>query len=328
METCREFEELIDRELAEGVAPAERERLLEHLDRCAACSELFDLVRSIRSDFAGDEPTEHERARLRRAVMAALPARRRGPAPATRPGAQPAWARTALAAGAAVALVGAGLWLGRASARPAAPLAGVAAGEPLDAGELRRAGYRFSSVDVEEAGANRLRLSFDVSRAVEVEVDRRDPLVTEVLVESLVAPAELGSRLRAVESAGERIDPRVRRALIEVMRRDESVGVRLAAQEKLLATGRDPEVVDALLGLLREEESVQMRLAAIDYLTENRIDAGRIESAIESGRSEGSRALYVHARSYLNDRAAARSSLDDNVDQRATARTDPPGGNP
>jgi hypothetical protein len=318
MESCREFEELIDRELAEGcapsrlggVAPAERERLLEHLDGCAACSELFDLVRSIRSDFAGDEPSEHERVRLRRAVMAALPARRRGP--------DPAWARAALAAGAAAALVGAGVWLGRASVRPAAPLAGFAAGETLDAGELRRAGYRFSSVDVEEAGANRLRLSFDVSRAVEVEVDRRDPLVTEVLVESLVAPAELGSRLRAVESAGERIDPRVRRALIEVMRRDESVGVRLAAQEKLLATGRDPEVVDALLGLLREEESVQMRLAAIDYLTENRIDAAEIESAIESGRSEGSRALYVHARSYFND----------NVNQRATARDDLPGGNP
>jgi hypothetical protein len=325
MESCREFEALLDRELAEGggpgridgLEPAEHERLLEHLERCPACSELFDLLTALKGDPA-DEPTEHERARLRRAVMAALPTRGRGPTPA--------WARAALAAGAAAALVGAGALLGRALARPVpSPLVGITAGAELDdsttkvtAGALRRAGYRFSSVDVEEAGGDRLRLSFDVSRAIEVEVDRRDPLVTEVLVESLVAPAELGSRLRAVESAGERLDPRVRRALIDVMRRDESVGVRLAAQEKLLAKGRDAEVVDALLSLLREEESVQMRLAAIDYLTENRIDAARIESAIESGRSEGARALYVHARSYLND----------NVDGRATARTDLPGGKP
>jgi hypothetical protein len=54
MESCREFESAIDRELAEGLAPAERELLLDHLEQCEACSELFDLLTALKSDAAAD----------------------------------------------------------------------------------------------------------------------------------------------------------------------------------------------------------------------------------------------------------------------------------
>jgi hypothetical protein len=305
---CRDFENALDRELAEGLpglAQGEREALLDHLESCAGCSALFDLLTAVKSEPLHDEPSEHEMARMRRDVLAQLPAG--GAVP--RHAAPPAF-RWALAAGAALALFGGGLWLGRATAnaRQAGRAIDLVAAARLSPAELRRAGYRFAAATVEESGADRLHLTFDVARTVELDVDRADPLVTEVLVQSLAAPPDVGSRLRAVASAGERgsrpgsmgpLEPRVRQALVEVMRRDESVGVRLAAQERLATLDRDPAVVDAMLDLLAGDDPVPMRLAAIDYLARNRVEPARLSRALAAGSGAGERALIVHAADYL-----------------------------
>jgi len=302
---CRDFENALDRELAEGLPglpPEEREALLDHLESCAACSALFDLLTAVKSEPLHDEPSEHELARLRRSVLAQLPAGGIGPRRAATPA-----LRWALAAGAALALLGGGLWLGRATAGGRQPAAGgraadLVAAARLSPSELRRAGYRFAAATVEENGSDRLHLTFDVARTVELDVDRADPLVTEVLVQSLAATPDVGSRLRAVASAGEAggpLEPRVRQALVDVMRRDESLGVRLAAQERLSALDRDPAVVDAMLDLLAGDDPVTMRLAAIDYLTRNRVEPARLNRALAAGSGAGERALIVHAADYL-----------------------------
>lgn len=51
MRDCAEFESLIDREHAgEALAAGERERLLDHLESCRSCDELFDLLRELRAE--------------------------------------------------------------------------------------------------------------------------------------------------------------------------------------------------------------------------------------------------------------------------------------
>ena len=318
METCREFESAIDRELAEGLTGPERDQLLEHLDRCTACSELFDLMTTLKRAPLLDEPSEFELAKLRRDLVASLPAAAappgdRAPRADRARSVAPGW-RWALAAGlAGLALASGAFVAGRRSASaPRQASVDLGGASTLTAADLRRAGYRFASATVEESGPDKVRLAFDVARSVEVEVDRDDPLVTEVLVQSLVSPAELGSRLRAVESTSGRLDPRVRRALVDVMRRDENVGVRLAAQERLMASAAgepDPataEVVEAQLEVLEQEESVQMRLAAIDYLTTQRVDAARLTRAIEAGEPDGEQALFVRAGRYFTGPVGAQ----------------------
>lgn len=308
MDNCRDIELAIDRELTEGLAEEERERLLDHLDTCPACSEFFDLLTAIGRGAALAEPSEHELARLRRGVLAAI--RQPRPRPlASFVRAHPGWAAAALAT---VALgLGAAFGSAFSGAPRSAPRLALEAPatilSPAALAGLAEEGYRFAAATVEELGAERLRLGFDLSTRVEVEVERDHPLVAEVLVQSLASPAELGSRLRAVESAARRPDPRLRRALLGVMRRDESVAVRLAAQEQLLRLEPDPETVAAFLELLAEEPSVQMRLAAVDYLAASRIDGEALLAAIASGRGEGSRALLLQANSTRVEQTSART---------------------
>jgi hypothetical protein len=143
-----------------------------------------------------------------------------------------------------------------------------------------------------------LALSFDVSTHLELVRDKSDPLVAEILVQSLVNPAPVGTRLEAI-SLVRSMEPKVRGALIAAMLEDESLPVRIAALEKLVGQPIDPATEAAFLKVLEIEESVQMRLLAIDYLAKERVAPEVLESAILAGQPEAGSALFVRAQDYF-----------------------------
>jgi hypothetical protein len=316
MSDCRELEPLIDSVQAGEAGEAERERLLDHLDGCPACAELFEQLTRLRADGELPEPTPHELVRMRLGVWAridAATAPRREPTPAWRPGmVRMAW--SGLAAAAVFVL---GLWLGgRLALDPGAGDRIVGLGAGPDANlrpvslveELRRAavepaagvpGLVVSNLRAAEGAGGRVRLSFDAARRVDVELDRRDPLLAELLAQSLLGPTPVGTRLRAIDLAPAELAPRVRQALVAAMRGDENLGVRLAAQERLAGHPGDDEIGGAMLEVLEREPSVQMRLAAIDYLAASGVGAERLARAIDAGEPEGVPAVRVHAGAYL-----------------------------
>jgi len=324
MSDCVEFEGLIDREHAgEALTSAERERLAAHLESCRSCDELFDLVGTLRVADDGDEPADEELASMRARVRTALarpvvvPFRRR----------TSGWLPAAAAAAAALAGMALGWTLG--SHEPPRPAGGAVAGFEGDApfaaprltGELRRAAVRHASfeqtsdspffyrnVRVSPAAAGRVRLGFDVSRHLDLELAQDDPLLAEVLVQAMVEPDSIGTRLAAIDAAPPALDPKVRRALIVAMRRDANLAVRLRAQERLAAVAGDEAITGAMLEVLADEESVEMRFAAIDYLAGNRIAPEQLEQAIRAGDRAGDRALLVHARDYLSRRPMGGSA--------------------
>jgi hypothetical protein len=315
MEECREFETLIDRKWAGEATPAERERLAAHLEVCAACAELSDVLDGVAAEPELEAPSEEELAALRRRVLANL---RAVPAASPRAGAPASARRLAWAAALAGVAFLAGWMAARGGRTSAVPVALVAGGDAAPssaalASQIRAAAlehgrfedvenspYVFSGVRVERVSAGRVHLSFDVARHLDLELDRRDPLLAEVLVQAVTGPSTVGSRIAAIDVARSLPDERLERALVVAVRHDDNLGVRFRALESLASAAREPEVESALLEVLAHDPDVSMRLAAVDALTRARVAPERLERALASGgNSDSETAVRSRAASYL-----------------------------
>lgn len=307
---CHRVRNDIDRLFAGELAEDDRAAIESHLERCSDCREHHALVSQIASRPA-PEPDERDLVAMRRAVLGTIRSEEheRRTSFFTR---LPHAASFAMVAGGAL-LVAAGWLGGRATAPGAAGArAGIAnrdvvlarqiqsvARENTGLADVENSPYRYANVRIEPQPDGRIRLGFDVSRHLELTLPKSDPLVTEVLVQSVLDSGSIGTRLRAIDEAGDVLDPRVRGALIKAMLHDENLGVRLQAQSRLIERSGDDEIANALLAVLENEESVQMRLVAIDYLTRGRVDPRRLREAVEAGEPEGRGAVRVRARDYV-----------------------------
>ncbi len=330
MSNCADFERLMEGMVAGDYDPGAggahprwadtaRRNLLAHVEGCAACKDLYGFHEWLAREAPGLEaPEPRELEAVRRNVLAWI--REEAPAPAAQsfpwwrrlvpvaaagaPSASGALRLVLAGAAAALLLVG-GVFIGRTTFRGAGDAGGEAIarssglpGQGLTGDAIESMGalpYSFTNVSVEPAGANLVRLTFDMTRRVRTERPQDDPLVREALKQSLRGASPLGDRLRALTLAGDMMDAEIREALIDSMRGDASVAVRLRALETLSRYPADPDIQQAMLSVLTEEESVQMRLLAIDYLGASRVPHDRILTAIEETPPGGAEALLVRA---------------------------------
>jgi hypothetical protein len=309
---CHHYSELIDRLATSDLDPREHAELFAHLEECPECAEEFELVRRLADEDVYPDPSEIELARMRRSVMSEISAEsRRDWRPLMKWGA---------AAAMAVVVFGGGFGIGRRSSDTPEPARAIAANpKPAsrpasmaeeiqlvaarnqDIEDVERSPFTYSNVQVSEVAPGTVQLRFDVSRHMEMTVPKSHPLVGEVLVQSLIEPASIGTKLKVISAADDVVQPKVREALILTMLEDESVAVRLKAQQKLIEHPRDGEIEKALLKVLADDESVQMRLVAIDYLTQNKVAPRLLRDALESSEPEGKSALYLRARDYIQN---------------------------
>lgn len=305
---CRSSQNDIDSLFAGEIGEGARLALMEHLSTCNECSDHFALVEEIAAQAAA-EPDDEDFLAMRRGVLQSIREER----------AASWWRRLPLAAAISAAVAGAALllalgWVGGRSSAGRLEVARPASGNPdiVLARQMQREArandaledvenspFRYANVRMKELEDGRVRLGFDVSRHLELTLPKNDPLVTEVLVQSMLDAGSVGTKLQAIDHAGNMLDPKIRGALLKAMLGDPNLGVRLQAQQRLLERPGDREIADALIAVLENEESVQMRLIAIDYLTRSRIDPDRLEKAVEAGEPAGRGAVRVKAREYI-----------------------------
>jgi len=314
MNRCAEFEPLIERMLAEEIADADRDRLLAHAQSCGGCRQYVELHhRLLGSELDVELPTDEEFGAMRRNVFEGI-----GGAPdrSARSGwgaigeffqlmmLRPAYAG-ALAA-LLLVMLGAGFGLGHQWGQgtaspeltgilPVIDRQAIVSSQGLD---LEGSQYLFSNVTFDDLGNGRLALSFDVTRHMELSRPKSDPLVKEILVQSLINPGSIETRMTAVGYAGQMLDDKVKRALIVSMLNDPNQAVRLRALEILSAHKNDPEIQSAMLVVMSGEESVQMRLQSLDHLATSNLSRERFGQAIEDLSWQDDRALLVRAASY------------------------------
>jgi hypothetical protein len=315
---CVEMQKAMDELFDETLDEARADELLGHIDGCEACAAQWGLLGRLRGATAA-EPTDAELLAMRRGVIRAI----RASSPQGR-----GWLETIRAAfmspafGAAlVALVIVGAFVaGRATREskpaPAPALAGasakgdaivdeiqLAASRNHELSDVENSPFSYSNVEVEDAGHGKLAMRFDVSRHVDVVLPKNDPLVADVLAQSLLDQTSVGTKLRAISYSAPSMAPKVREALVRAMLEDSNLAVRMKAQEIVVRTPGDAAVEEALLTVLKNEESVQMRLVAIDYLTRSNVAPELLRDAVAPRAPERrSDAVYVKAMDYVNSR--------------------------
>lgn len=319
MSRCRDSEELIRRLVAGELEPSGTRRLEEHARTCDICRAVLEAHRTLEHD-AGTvrdaaDPIESTLGTMRTGVLAELARRRLD---AARPGfraqlgallrGQPVATALAMLLVLAVGVAG-GRWsagdgasgsggigdgvvvdpLLQAIARQASTSAGDGLEEYWDAPLI------YTNVTARPTDAGRLALSFDVSRHVEVETGRESAVARDVLLQAILDPSPLGSRLRAMQLGQQTLDPRLREAVIFTLHNDPSLAVR---RQALAVLGRYPfdEVVrQALVRTLREDVTVQMRLDALDLLARHAGDPDALRRALENAAVEGDAAVEQRA---------------------------------
>ena len=305
---CRSSQNDIDRLFAGEIEEDARLALMEHVSACSECGGHYALVEEIAAQAAA-EPDDDDFLAMRRGVLRSIREERTASW----------WRRLPLAAAVSVAVAGAALllalgWVGGRSGAGPLDAARPASGNPdiVLAKQMQREAranaaledvenspFRYANVRMEELEDGRVRIGFDVSRHLELTLQKTDPLVTEVLVQSMLDAGSVGTKLKAIDQAENVLDPKIRGALVKTMLGDPNLGVRLQAQQRLVERSGDREIADALVAVLENEESVQMRLIAIDYLTRSRIDPDRLQKAVEAGEPAGRGAVRVKAREYI-----------------------------
>lgn len=316
MNDCRRFEDGLAALMTGESSSEERGEVMRHLANCEECADLFAIHAEL-EDMEPPAAEESELLTMRHGVLRSIRGDSHGPRRRWWQGFPALELKpSAVLAVAALSLV-AGFLIGRVPTVDRVfeqaqredlerrDGAGAIAGQ-LEFAALRNrrmeesatSPYSFSDLQVRDVGGGRLALSFDVATHLELVRDRSDPLVSEILVQALVNPAPVGTRLEAI-SLVRSMEPKVRDALIVAMLEDESLPVRIAALEKLVGQPIEGATEAAFLEVLGSEESVQMRLLAIDYLARAEVAPERVETAVRSGEPEPGSALFVRAQDYF-----------------------------
>jgi hypothetical protein len=304
MRMCPECERLT-RKLVQGRLPvSEWEACRLHAETCEECRQILDVHAALGA--AGQdvvEPSEAEFRRMRQKVLVTIDARMRGrqcgsfgrdawtflrihPVPA-------ALALLIVVAGSALA----GHWSGaptrvddellRAIRRQTASTAGLDGywDEP----------FACTNVSARPLPGGRLAVSLDVSRHVELVAARESDLAKGLLVNAILEPAPVGTRLKAMGLAEEIRGVRLEEALVFTLTHDPNLAVRLKAFEVLTRFPFDPSIQDALLTTLRQDTSVQMRLQALEYLARQQIGPDVLRRSIDEGAADGDPAIQQRA---------------------------------
>ena len=308
MSPCKSYDPLIEKMLADELEGEAMDRLLGHAEQCAACRDFVDLHHQLfESELTPELPDDGEFLAMRRSVLRRI---------RTEQAAGTGWLeklRLLLAPAAAPRLAALGGVALLAVVGALGVLAGMRMGETpiVEAGilpELSREArsnelladaensrFVYSNVAFRETGEGTMALSFDVTRHMKLERPTDDPLVKEVLVQSLLSPSTVGARLQAVSYAGSMIDPKVKQVLILTMLNDPNQAVRQKSLEILDDYRDDPEVQDVLLAVLRGDEAVGMRLMALEVLAESDLSAERLSGAMQDFDRIDDHALLVRA---------------------------------
>ncbi len=167
--------------------------------------------------------------------------------------------------------------------------------------DTKNSAYQFSNVAMEEMDDKKISLSFDVSTHLDVVRKKNDPLVKEILAQTLVNPEQVGTRLKAISYSESILDDKIKEALIFSMKSAPLLAVRLKAMSSLIKYENDSEIQDAFVNILLEEKSIKMNLMAIDYLTESNFDPDTLRSLISEIDPSKSTAVFIRAKKYIEE---------------------------
>ncbi len=166
--------------------------------------------------------------------------------------------------------------------------------------DVQKSPYLYTNVRYEDIDENTVSLSFDVTTHLNITSKKDDPLVRDVMAQTLLSSSNIGSELKAISYTRGIVDPKLKEALIFSMLKTPILAIRLKAMSRLIEYKNDQNIHNAFLKVLREEESVKMRLLAIDYLTGEQMSPNTLQQALNESEVPQSPAVMIKMRNYLD----------------------------
>jgi hypothetical protein len=167
--------------------------------------------------------------------------------------------------------------------------------------DIENSPYTYSNIEIKEMDNQLIHLGFNVSTYIELTRAKNDPLVNEILAQSIINSQQTGAKLFTISYAEELIDPKLKVTLLYVLQNDPDLAVRLKALNILTKYANDIQIQDVFLSILKNEESIQMRLMVLDYLTANKIDTSLIVKELSKAKTKINQPVLVKAQEYIDN---------------------------
>jgi hypothetical protein len=170
--------------------------------------------------------------------------------------------------------------------------------------DIRKSPVVYSNVEYKDLNDDRVAIKLDATTHLDFVRKKDDPLVLEVMAQTLLSSSNIGSELKAISYTEGIADPKVKETLIFTMQHTSALATRMRAMSNLSNFKNDRDVREAFLKVLREEESVKMRLLAVDYLTRDQVPPDVLQQAINESEVNQSPAVMIKMRKYIDEQRA------------------------
>jgi hypothetical protein len=293
MQNCRSTEKLIKKLISDELESEEKSRLTNHIRQCKKCGELYNAHIQLSSLESELIQTDSEAfSKIRRNVIQIIQQKESAkPIPWYQKLNDQIYLifnRPAMVAASALLLFAAGFSL-KSILTETTELSQSGlinqikhtAIKNTDLQQVENSPFIFSDVKFNNIDGENMALSFNVTTHVDLVRHKDDPLLKEVLAQSLLNTDKIGNQLNAISYAKQIMDPKIKEALIFTLQNDGNLAVRTKAMTSLTNYPNDDQIQNAFLTILRSEESVNMRLMAIDYLTNYPADQKLLKDALQ-----------------------------------------------
>lgn len=160
--------------------------------------------------------------------------------------------------------------------------------------------YQYSNITMKELPGKNIEMSFDVTTHLEMVRSMDDPVVREIIAQSLLNSSNPGTELKAIAYSENIRDKKVKEALIFAMLNAPVQAVRQNAMNNLVKYDIDEDIIDAFGRVLSEEKSVKMRLTALDYFEQKNVESPRISSVLSGTDLKSNPAVWLKAQKYIS----------------------------
>ena len=160
--------------------------------------------------------------------------------------------------------------------------------------------YQYSNISLKELPGKNIEMSFDVTTHLEMVRSKDDPVVREIIAQSLLNSSNPGTELKAIAYSENIRDKKVKDALIFAMSNAPVLAVRQNAMNNLVKYDMDEDIISAFARVLSDEKSVKMRLMALDYFEQNNVDTPRISSLLSGTDLKSNPAVWIKAQKYIS----------------------------
>ena len=169
--------------------------------------------------------------------------------------------------------------------------------EKLD--DIKKSPVVYSNVRYRDLDNNMVAIKLDATTHLDFVKKKDDPLVLEVMAQTLLTSSDVGAELKALSYTEGVEDTKVKETLIYAIHHTPSLATRMKAMSNLINYKNDQDIKEAFLKVLQKEESVKMRLLAIDYLTKEKVSSEILRRTLDESEVAQSPAVMIKMRNYL-----------------------------